>query len=435
MGRVTYTVCVRDMGQFTTLQTVLLLLTTRLCMQSQVSCPELDSCRTLPYGKLTNWPEQSHLLGAVVKHLTVEVPDPYKKDQLRLYLPSPCLRNVSRLVHPYLGESGMTLNFAPYVLSTSDKLQRNCTVVPGTWFVIGNKHSLISPYEDFMMGLFPTYLTCKLGCTLRQLNLTHAGGIPTSWPFRMAYKAFGEYVDWSQLIAPEHNRNGACVTFSTALIASAYWIFNVPVHVRYDNPLLEMVQYIKETLNLTTGPNRCKLRVLYISRLHNQRRVHNDKEVIAAVTSVFGNETVLVETEMHKLPYELQISRFLTSDIVVGPHGAAMTHTLWMPHGGVVIELSPYNSVHAMYRNIPTLTGKIYMPWSPPNSSYVHGEANRMHNFRVDVTALVPLLKAAKMIAMNNIGDRWADVEGNPHKYQFFYHRGIEDFICNNTII
>ena len=72
-----------------------------------------------------------------------------------------------------------------------------------------------------------------------------------------------------------------------------------------------------------------------------RRVVKNDAEVVKALKSL-EREFSFVEVEdvdFNLLSFKQQIATDIDTDIMVGPHGAGLSHTLFMPDRGRLIEL------------------------------------------------------------------------------------------------
>ncbi|HUO48841.1 MAG TPA: glycosyltransferase family 61 protein, partial [Acidimicrobiales bacterium] len=87
-------------------------------------------------------------------------------------------------------------------------------------------------------------------------------------------------------------------------------------------------------------------RRLYVSRgdKPNTRRVENEAEVLAALAP-YGFEVI----DPGGLSVQEQVRRFAEAELVVAPHGAALTNLVFCPPGAAVIELFPPDYVNVCY--------------------------------------------------------------------------------------
>mmetsp|Transcript_42238 Transcript_42238/g.99129 ORF Transcript_42238/g.99129 Transcript_42238/m.99129 type:complete len:693 (+) Transcript_42238:150-2228(+) len=89
------------------------------------------------------------------------------------------------------------------------------------------------------------------------------------------------------------------------------------------------------------------------SHLENRklgRVVKNDKEVVAALqemqsaTFSGGRTMVFVDMDYNLLSFQDQLKTDCMTDVMIGPHGAGLTHQMFMPDRAVLIELFVDNS-------------------------------------------------------------------------------------------
>lgn len=89
-------------------------------------------------------------------------------------------------------------------------------------------------------------------------------------------------------------------------------------------------------------------RLVYISRSASRgRMVLNETKVVDEIIKV-GGTVVYPET----LSFEEQVTLFSECSIIIGNHGAGLTNMMFMPAGGVVIELLPYRNSWFDYRPV-----------------------------------------------------------------------------------
>eukprot|EP00802_Teleaulax_amphioxeia_P006779 Tamp_06784.p1 GENE.Tamp_06784~~Tamp_06784.p1 ORF type:complete len:683 (-),score=140.00 Tamp_06784:274-2322(-) len=75
------------------------------------------------------------------------------------------------------------------------------------------------------------------------------------------------------------------------------------------------------------------------------RVVTNDKDVVAALRKlaeekkVDGKSLFFMDADYNVLPFEMQMRYNLMTDVMIGPHGAGMTHQMFLPDRARVIEL------------------------------------------------------------------------------------------------
>ena len=89
------------------------------------------------------------------------------------------------------------------------------------------------------------------------------------------------------------------------------------------------------------------------------RVLNNDAEVVAALAA--RSELQVVGVDFNKLPFEEQVGRVAASDIMSGPHGAGLTHLLFLPDWACVFELFIDGSeANIHFTNLATWRGLRY---------------------------------------------------------------------------
>ena len=69
--------------------------------------------------------------------------------------------------------------------------------------------------------------------------------------------------------------------------------------------------------------------------------------------------------------FEEQFALFSTHGIMISPHSAGLTNTVFLPPGSAVIELFPYHMHHTLYTGIAFNTGVASFPVHAVNGSII----------------------------------------------------------------
>ena len=142
-------------------------------------------------------------------------------------------------------------------------------------------------------------------------------------------------------------------------------------------------------LNATGAGATSKPLRLYISRrLATKRRLLNEPEIIAALKK-FGFQEIAGE----QLSFADQVRLFSTAEVVVGPHGAGFSNVMFMPAGGLLVELNPFRRVKPCYFSLASAVGVRYAcvtdapdaPDVPEDSAETPGEYQSEQDFTVPV--------------------------------------------------
>ncbi|XP_064485257.1 EGF domain-specific O-linked N-acetylglucosamine transferase-like isoform X2 [Ornithodoros turicata] len=103
------------------------------------------------------------------------------------------------------------------------------------------------------------------------------------------------------------------------------------------------------------------VRITFVSRISKHRLVLNEDELIARAKKLQGVSVHRVSFT-HATPFVEQIAVSANTDILIGMHGAGLTHVLFQPDWGVLFEL--YNCEdEACYRDLARLRGVRYVTW------------------------------------------------------------------------
>ncbi|XP_043218563.1 EGF domain-specific O-linked N-acetylglucosamine transferase-like isoform X1 [Amphibalanus amphitrite] len=106
------------------------------------------------------------------------------------------------------------------------------------------------------------------------------------------------------------------------------------------------------------------VRVVWISRQSRHRRVLNEARILKALRKQQGVEVVKAAFT-HATPFVDQVRLVSGSDVLVGLHGAGLTHMLLLPDWGAVFELYHCQDPDC-YSDLARLRGLSYTTWEKP---------------------------------------------------------------------
>lgn len=185
-------------------------------------------------------------------------------------------------------------------------------------------------------------------------------------------------------------------------------------------------KYVGNTPGAFSAAEDAQIKILYLGRpRHNSRYIINEEELLVKMSATFGNMKgveISINHDFGALSFEEQINVAANSDIMIGPHGAGMTHVLFLKPQSVLIELIPNGWADPGYRNLAIFSGKTYLFWQQTNDSLSEDtimregklvKLGRSNNFAVHVDEVMDLLRAAiKIVSM--VGSRyWPDCPGH----------------------
>lgn len=184
-------------------------------------------------------------------------------------------------------------------------------------------------------------------------------------------------------------------------------------------------KYVSNVPSAFSAAEDANISILYLGRPQdNSRYVINEGQVLLGIHATFGNMKgveISVRHDFGRLSFEEQINVAAKSDILIGPHGAGMTHILFLRPQSVLIELIPNGWADPGYRNLAIFSEKTYLFWQQTNESLSEDKVmrdgkvvglGRSNNFVVNVDEVTDILRTAvKIVSM--VGSRyWPDCPG-----------------------
>ncbi|WWC87914.1 uncharacterized protein L201_002814 [Kwoniella dendrophila CBS 6074] len=133
-----------------------------------------------------------------------------------------------------------------------------------------------------------------------------------------------------------------------------------------------------------------KLKIIYTDRQGSQRKFPEEvhEELLTQMQNIEqSGKAHIIDAKLENIKLEDQFALFADADIIFGVHGNGLTHELWMPPGGVVIEIFPPQTFAYDYPPISAVLGHEHIIWrenqtfpsdlwEPENG----GEGNRLHD-------------------------------------------------------
>ncbi|KAL8604096.1 hypothetical protein ACOMHN_047308 [Nucella lapillus] len=129
------------------------------------------------------------------------------------------------------------------------------------------------------------------------------------------------------------------------------------------------------------------------------RKIHNEDEAQAAVRGVVPARDTVRGLQLDSLPMQTQLELIAETDVLVGMHGAGLSHTLFLPSHGGLLELYPtywpQNNRH--FRSMAAWRGLHYLNWQN------HDSRNEKANRRTYIPPHV-IVKMAQVMRRNMCG-------------------------------
>ena len=260
----------------------------------------------------------------------------------------------------------------------------------------------------------------------KNANPTSSSSSIENLPFPEVMGLLGQYIPWTELTQGLHNK---CIRFRRAVTTQSSWLWlGKPVPAHPNPPLQDLVDAIMQEYGIG-GPRpltrKCGFTLVYATRGGAaSRRVINEQQLLETMKSTLHDFTIK-NVDLGELEFSEQLAVVHSADVYVFPHGGAGPHVLWLPRGGVVLELFPYGDADPMYRNMAVQTGKTYFSWQasefstpfdwkgigPRKSKDIYHFTNAS-DFEVDMDEVKPLLRTAAATVRNNLGLNWAPSHG-----------------------
>ncbi|XP_062141503.1 EGF domain-specific O-linked N-acetylglucosamine transferase [Drosophila sulfurigaster albostrigata] len=200
---------------------------------------------------------------------------------------------------------------------------------------------------------------------------------PYDSPFRDTFKAFSQRPVWTL-----SDVQGKRVCFRNVVLPllprMIFGLFyNTPIIQGCSNSGLfrAFSEFILHRLQIPYQPPlaKRKLRITYLSRRTKYRQVLNEAELLAQLEDNEDYQVQRVSYERLSFSDQLAITR--NSDILIGMHGAGLTHLLFLPNWACLFEL--YNCEDPnCYKDLARLRGVHYVTWEQTDLVYPQDEGH-----------------------------------------------------------
>ncbi|MCJ1478537.1 hypothetical protein MMC13_007217 [Lambiella insularis] len=114
----------------------------------------------------------------------------------------------------------------------------------------------------------------------------------------------------------------------------------------------------KAVLNPSTHRAREPLVLTFIDRKEKRRLI--DKNLYIEKLRLKYPAIDIQMIDFADLPFKEQLKVAYRSDILVGVHGAGLTHSLFQQSGSAIVEIIPHTLAHKGFRNLAKLLGHHY---------------------------------------------------------------------------
>ncbi|XP_073827085.1 EGF-domain O-GlcNAc transferase [Musca autumnalis] len=234
---------------------------------------------------------------------------------------------------------------------------------------------------------------------------------PYDSPFRETFKAFSTNPVWTldQVKGKRVCFRNVVFPLLPRMIFGLY--YNTPIIQGCEKSGLfrAFSEFILHRLKVPFEPPKSdKIRITFLSRRTKYRRVKNEDELLQEI----GKNS---EYEIRKISYEreltflqqLEVTR--NTDILIGMHGAGLTHLLFLPEWATLFEL--YNCEDPnCYKDLARLRGVNYITWEQRELVYPEDEGHhpeggahaKFTNYAFDVPEFARLVDKAAVHVRNH---------------------------------
>lgn len=162
------------------------------------------------------------------------------------------------------------------------------------------------------------------------------------------------------------------------------------------------VSRVLHLYDVPTPPRRNKEVVAKFIRRTNFRKLINETELIESVKKAVPHlHLEIVDFAAFSFAEQLRIVR--ETDLLIGVHGAGLTHTMFLPPGSAVVEILPGDFAHLGFRNLAQMLGHQYYR----THAKMHGDATGDSQWQFDAVEmeelqLIRLIDSAVRSLYNN---------------------------------
>ncbi|WWC68601.1 uncharacterized protein I206_102531 [Kwoniella pini CBS 10737] len=112
--------------------------------------------------------------------------------------------------------------------------------------------------------------------------------------------------------------------------------------------------------------NNQKVKVVYADRQGSDRKFPDNihKDLLKQLERIEEQgKAIIIDAKLENIDLKGQFELFSDADIIFGVHGNGLTHEMWMPTGGIVIECFPKTTFAYDYAPISEVLGHKHIIW------------------------------------------------------------------------
>jgi protein O-GlcNAc transferase len=110
------------------------------------------------------------------------------------------------------------------------------------------------------------------------------------------------------------------------------------------------------------------------------RKIDNEDQLVTAIKEVSNRRATFKSVQLETMTFKEQVElMYSQTNILIGVHGAGLSHTIFLPPEAILIELLPdHSSSFTYFRNLAKQSNHIYIPVIVSGGSSVHVNVEKM---------------------------------------------------------
>ena len=137
------------------------------------------------------------------------------------------------------------------------------------------------------------------------------------------------------------------------------WQGDWETHSCHSSDLLQVfIRRVLTFYDIEDSARGDRIVVTFIDRVGTRNLVDQDQHLLEIKARLKNVELRVIDPGT--LPFREQIRVIRESDVLIGVHGAGLTHSFWLRPGSALVEILPETLNHKGFRNIAGLLGQVY---------------------------------------------------------------------------
>lgn len=281
--------------------------------------------------------------------------------------------------------------------------ESGCDVVLDRPTVIMKLDATVNMYHHFC-DFLNLYLTMHFNNSLAgYFDILIWDTLPYRGTFLPMWSAFhsGKLRDLSEFRGKKVCLQEALFAFLPRMIFGMYYNLPLVPGCHSSGAFKAFNRHVLHKLNVKVLPPEDHVRVTLLSRGTKHRRILNEDELLTAARKLPDASVQRVHFN-HATDFRHQIEVMANTDVLIGMHGAGLTHVLFQPDWAVLFEI--YNCDDPVcYKDLARLRGIKYLTWedttklSPEDEGHhpTLGAHAKFTNYHFDVDEFFRLLGRA----------------------------------------